>query len=76
MSLARDLTLSVVDGGIAAANVEVEGTDVCATTIHSLFDLDGETYKTKLDFAKKCPKVNDLVSLDRTNRNGAKLAPT
>ena len=52
--------------GIAAANVEVAGTDVCATTIHSLFDLDGDTYKTKLDFAKKCPKVCDLLSLDRT----------
>ena len=31
--------------GIAAANVEVDGTDVCAQTIHSLFDLDNE-YKS------------------------------
>ena len=52
--------------GIAAANVEVTGTDVCATTIHSLFDFDGEKYKSKLDFAKKSPKVLDLLCLDRT----------
>ena len=31
-----------ISTGIAAANVEVEGTDVCAVTIHSLFDLDGD----------------------------------
>ena len=36
--------------GIAAANVEIEGTDVGANTIHTLFDLDTD-YKTKLDFA-------------------------
>ena len=36
--------------GIAAANVEIEGTDVCANTIHTMFDLDTE-YKTKLDLA-------------------------
>ena len=36
--------------GIAAANVEIEGTDVCASTIHTIFDLDTE-YKTKLDLA-------------------------
>ena len=50
--------------GIAAANVELEGTDVCAVTIHSLFDLDGDTYNTKLDFAKKGHKVQVLVGLD------------
>ena len=32
--------------GIAAANVEVEGTDVTATTLHTLLEL------TKLDLAK------------------------
>ena len=37
--------------GIAAANVEIEGTDVCASTIHTIFDLDTE-YKTKLDLAQ------------------------
>ena len=37
--------------GIAAANVEVEGTDVTATTLHALLELDGEL-KTKLDLAK------------------------
>ena len=51
--------------GIAAANVEIEGTDVCATTIHSLFDLDADTYKTKLDFAKTSPKVLELLALDK-----------
>ena len=28
--------------GIAAANVEVEGTDVVATTLHALLELDAE----------------------------------
>ena len=28
--------------GIAAANIEVKGTDVCATTLHNMFDMDGE----------------------------------
>ena len=31
--------------GIAAANVEIDGTEVCGQTIHSLFDLDNE-YKS------------------------------
>ena len=37
--------------GIAAANVEIEGTDVRACTIHTMFDLDTE-FKSKLDFSK------------------------
>ncbi len=37
--------------GIAAANIEVEGTDIAATTVHNLFDFDGD-YTTKLDFTK------------------------
>ena len=50
--------------GIAAANVEIEGTDVAATTIHALFDLDCEL-KTKLDFAKLGhPKVQSLMALE------------
>ena len=50
--------------GIAAANVEIEGTDVAATTIHALFDLDCEL-KTKLDFAKLGhPKVQALMELE------------
>ena len=36
--------------GIAAANVEIEGTDVAATTIHAMLDMDTDL-KTKLDFA-------------------------
>ena len=50
--------------GIAAANVELAGTQVGAVTIHSLFDLDGDTYSTKLDFAKKSHKVQVPVGLD------------
>ena len=50
--------------GIAAANVEIEGTDVAATTIHAMLDLDCEL-ESKLDFAKLGhPKVESLMSLD------------
>ena len=50
--------------GIAAANVEIEGTDVCASTIHTIFDLDTE-YKTKLDFAKlNNIKVATLMAME------------
>ncbi len=50
--------------GIAAANVEIEGTDVAATTIHAMLDLDCEL-KTKLDFSKLGhPKVQSLMSLE------------
>ena len=49
--------------GIAAANVEIEGTDVSAATIHTLFDLDTE-FKSKLDFAKLSnTRVADLMSM-------------
>ena len=37
--------------GIAAANIEIDGTDVCAATLHNVFDLDSE-YKSNLDFSK------------------------
>ena len=48
---------------IAAANVEVEGTDVAATTIHALFELDGELH-SKMDFSKlDDPKVAFLLQL-------------
>ena len=48
---------------IAAANVEVEGTDVAATTIHALFELDGELH-SKMDFSKlDDPKVALLLQL-------------
>jgi len=49
--------------GIAAANVEIEGTDVAATTLHAMFELDTE-FKTKLDFAKlDYAKVAALMAL-------------
>ena len=35
----------------AAANIEVEGTNIGASTIHALFEFDGD-FKTKLDFTK------------------------
>ena len=50
--------------GIAAANVEIPGTDVSATTIHALFDLDAENYTTRLDFAKRTTKVETILALD------------
>ena len=39
--------------GIAAANIEVDGTDVTATTFHALLELDGEL-KAKFDLARPC----------------------
>jgi len=50
--------------GIAASNVEIEGTDVKATTMHAMFDLDTD-FVTKLDFAKMDnKKVKDLMELE------------
>ena len=37
--------------GIAAANIEADGTEFFAATLHSVFNLDG-AYKSKLDFTK------------------------
>lgn len=49
--------------GIAAANIEIEGTDVSATTLHSFLELDGEL-QTKLDLAKvDQEKVRCLMEL-------------
>jgi hypothetical protein len=50
--------------GIAAANVEIEGTDVAATTLHATFALDAELDCT-LDFGKPGhEKVSALLSLE------------
>ena len=50
--------------GIAAANVEIEGTDVAATTIHAMLDMDTDL-KTKLDFAMVGDnKVAALLALE------------
>ena len=47
----------------AAANIEIEGTDVAAQTIHALFDFDSE-YQTKLDFSKTDnKKVIDILEM-------------
>ena len=49
--------------GIAAANVEIEGTPVSASTIHNVFDLDTE-FNSKLDFAKlSSNRIADLMAL-------------
>ena len=39
---------------------EVEGTEIAATTIHGLFDFDGN-YQTKLDFSK--PENKQVATL-------------
>ena len=50
--------------GIAAANIEIEKTGVTATTIHNMFEFDGE-YKSRLDFAKLTnAKVADLITME------------
>jgi len=50
--------------GIAASNVEIEGTDVKATTLHAMFDLDTD-FVTKLDFAKMdSKKVKALMEIE------------
>ena len=47
----------------AAAKIEIEGTDVCWSTIHALFDLDA-TFQSKLDFARfDNPKVKALMDM-------------
>ncbi len=49
--------------GIAAANIEIEGTEVRACTLHNLFDLDAKLH-TRLDLAKPSrPKVAELMAL-------------
>ena len=48
----------------AAANIEIEKTAVTATTIHNMFEFDGE-YKSRLDFAKLTnAKVADLITME------------
>ena len=50
--------------GIAASNVEIDGTDVSASTIHAMLDLDTDL-KSKLDFAKQSDdKVAALMALE------------
>jgi len=56
-------TKAAAPTGIAAASIEIEGTDVGASTIHALFDLDGD-FQSKLDFAKPDhPKVKALLDM-------------
>ena len=50
--------------GIAAANVEIEGTAVSATTVHNLFDLDTE-FNSKLECAKIAGAlIADLMAME------------
>ena len=51
--------------GIAAANLELPGTDAAATTIHNMFELDADL-KTKMDFSKPSgDKVKEFWRLRR-----------
>ena len=52
--------LAAAPTGIAAANIEIEGTDICAATLHSVFDLDGK-YESKLDFTK--PGIDKVAAI-------------
>jgi len=62
-AMRRVMTHDLTFGGIAAANVEIEGCNVSATTIHNLFDLDGNL-TSKLDFSKaNVEKVAVLVQM-------------
>ncbi len=50
--------------GIAAANIDLPGTSVSATTIHNLFEMDGE-WHSGLDYAKmENRKVAALMAMD------------
>ena len=49
---------------LRAANIDIEKTDVSASTIHNTFDFDGE-YKSRLGFSKlTSTKVADLMMLE------------
>ena len=49
--------------GIAASNIEIERTNVRASTIHALFEFDNE-FKTKIDFSKRTASVGELLGLE------------
>ena len=51
--------------GIAASNIEIEGTSVNATTLHAMFGFDLDL-KTQLDFAKSetDKKIKELIALE------------
>ena len=49
--------------GIAAANIEIEGTTICAATLHNVFDLDSD-YQSNLDFSKPgVEKVGSILNM-------------
>ena len=57
----------------AAANIEVAGTDIAATTLHALFEFDGDL-QTKLDFARTdSKKVNRLIEMQLLLLDEARL---
>ena len=49
--------------GIAASNIEIERTNVRASTIHALFEFDNE-FKTKIDFSKRTASAGELLGLE------------
>ncbi len=48
--------------GIAAANIELEGTKINACTMHAMFSIGGDAYESKLDFTRSDEKVQELVN--------------
>ena len=59
----------------AAANIEIESTDVCAATLHNVFDLDAD-YKSNLDFSKPgVDKVKAILDMKVLFLDEARLRP-
>ena len=64
----------------AAADIEIQSTDVCAATLHNVFDLDAD-YKSNLDFSKpgvdKVKAILDMkvLFLDEADRARATCVP-
>ena len=54
--------VTVVSEGIAAANIELEGTKINASTMHAMFSIGGDAYESKLDFTKSDEKIQELVN--------------
>ena len=48
--------------GIAAANIELEGTKINACTMHAMFSIGGDAYESKLDFTRSDDKIQELVN--------------
>ena len=49
--------------GIAAANIQEEGTKIGASTMHDVFEFAADAYESKLDFTRNAEKVQELVNV-------------